>query len=559
MPAFPGPAAADTSGARLPVVGLFPGVGPQLPRMFDLAILGSGFAGSLLALVARRLGRTVLLLERGRHPRFAIGESSSPLANLLLEEIARRWDLPRLVPLTTYGAWKRTYPRLAVGLKRGFSFYAHTPNDVRSPVHDRTRQLLVAASPSDALADTHWYRPDFDAFLVDEAAAAGAEFVDRTRIERAEFGPAGVSLAGTREGCSVRYQARWLFDATGPRGALSRLLGLVEAPFPDFPHTEALYTHFAHAPRFEAGGVQSENPHCSLLTSSSPPPYPPDDAAVHHLFPGGWVWVLRFENGLTSAGVVLERSQARELRLEEGEGAWRRVLHRFHALHPFLECAEPTLPFVHQPCVPYRTAVAAGEGWTLLPGAAAVVDPLFSTGFPLSLLGIQRYGTALEEDWGTARWATRLAHISHSTLAEADHTATLVGACYKTFAAGGRRNSGIPGFPTFTSLSMLYFVAASYSEMARRLGHPARAEGFLLRETPAFRNAFTSLTARAHTGYPATPAETAALLAPFNVAGLCDATKGNWYSVALEDVVRNADKLGVSAEAVRAYFTKLLG
>ena len=49
---------------------------------FDLAILGSGFGGSLLAMAARRIGLSVLLLERGTHPRFAIGESTSPLCNL---------------------------------------------------------------------------------------------------------------------------------------------------------------------------------------------------------------------------------------------------------------------------------------------------------------------------------------------------------------------------------------------------------------------------------------------------------------------------------------------
>src|SRR5579884_450651 len=92
---------------------------------FDLAIIGSGFGGSLLAMVARRLGLSVVLLEKGRHPRFAIGESTSPLTNLLLETIAQRYDLPRLTPLTSYGPWQRTYPEIVCGLKRGFTFYHH--------------------------------------------------------------------------------------------------------------------------------------------------------------------------------------------------------------------------------------------------------------------------------------------------------------------------------------------------------------------------------------------------------------------------------------------------
>ena len=67
----------------------------------DVAIIGSGFAGSLTALALRRIGYSVVLLERGRHPRFAIGESSTPLANLLLEELSDRYGLTRVRPLAS--------------------------------------------------------------------------------------------------------------------------------------------------------------------------------------------------------------------------------------------------------------------------------------------------------------------------------------------------------------------------------------------------------------------------------------------------------------------------
>ncbi|MBL8208921.1 MAG: NAD(P)-binding protein [Blastocatellia bacterium] len=51
----------------------------EMKKDFDLAIVGSGFSASLLAMIARRLGLSVMLIERGSHPRFAIGESTSPL------------------------------------------------------------------------------------------------------------------------------------------------------------------------------------------------------------------------------------------------------------------------------------------------------------------------------------------------------------------------------------------------------------------------------------------------------------------------------------------------
>src|SRR5262249_10095591 len=95
-------ARGDEPDAPHPAPGRLRGV-RAVTGAFDLAIAGSGFGGSLLAMVARRLDLSVLLLERGAHPRFAIGESTSPLTNLLLEELAQRYDLPRLLPLASYG------------------------------------------------------------------------------------------------------------------------------------------------------------------------------------------------------------------------------------------------------------------------------------------------------------------------------------------------------------------------------------------------------------------------------------------------------------------------
>src|SRR4051812_40532263 len=99
-------------------------------------------------MIARRLGLRVALLERGRHPRFAIGESASPLAGAILEDLADRYDLPRIRPLSAYGTWKREYPGIVCGLKRGFSYFRHSPGARFAAAADqppnRANQLLVA-------------------------------------------------------------------------------------------------------------------------------------------------------------------------------------------------------------------------------------------------------------------------------------------------------------------------------------------------------------------------------------------------------------------------------
>src|SRR6266550_3336620 len=249
---------------------------------FDIAVVGSGFGGSLLAMIARRLGRSVILLERGRHPRFAIGESSTPLANLLLEELARRYDLPRLLPLVKWGSWQKTYPQIACGLKRGFTFYHHQFEKPFLNDSERRDQLLVAASPRDEFADTHWYRADFDHFLVREAQALGVGYLDQMKLEAVAFNGQSVALDGERGGKRVSVRARFIVDASGPRGFLHRALRLPEAPFERFPLTQALYSHFTGVKRWEHLNAGSLTPN-----AAEQPPYPVDDAAVHHVFASG--------------------------------------------------------------------------------------------------------------------------------------------------------------------------------------------------------------------------------------------------------------------------------
>src|ERR1051325_386657 len=153
----------------------------------DLAIVGSGFGGAILAMIARRLGLRVALLDRGRHPRFAIGESSSPLAGLVIEQLADRYDLPRLKPLTAFGAWQRTYPHVVCGLKRGFTYFKHETGRRFAVAPGRANQLLVAASPNDEISDTHWLRADVDAFLMREAVGLGADYVDEIELDAVEW------------------------------------------------------------------------------------------------------------------------------------------------------------------------------------------------------------------------------------------------------------------------------------------------------------------------------------------------------------------------------------
>ena len=163
-----------------------------------------------------------------------------------------------------------------------------------------------------------------------------------------------------------------------------------------------------------------------------------DDAALHHVFDGGWMWVLRFGNGVTSAGVAVEDWLAEELKLAEGEPAWRRLLARYPSIATQFADARPIRSFTWMPRMAYRAAECVGERWAMLPSAAAFIDPLFSTGIPLTLLGIER----LRECCGLVRrvsgtvasaQATKTRLYDDATLADADRTARFIAGSYAGF------------------------------------------------------------------------------------------------------------------------------
>lgn len=507
-------------------------------RSYDIAIVGSGFAGSLTAMIARRLGHSVVLLERGKHPRVVIGESSTPLSNLLLEDLAMRYDLPRLKPLAKWGSWQEHYPNIACGLKRGFSFYHHRLGQPDPPDPERLNQLLVAASPHDRIADTHWYRADFDELLVREAQNLGVDYFDEIKLDSFVEDGNYAMLNGQKDGRPMTFRLKFVMDATGPRGFLHRTLELREATLPNYPSTQALYSHFSGVARLDE---------TSVFLDAEMTPYPIDDAAVHHVFDGGWIWVLHFNNGVASAGVAATDEAAARLQLADGEGAWKRLLESIPVLKVQFANAKTERPFTYVPHLSFLSSSLCGEKWAMLPSAAGFVDPLLSTGFPLTLLGISRLAEILEQDWGSPLFCESLQGYATRTRDELLATSRLIAAMY----------ANMDNFPVFTALSLLYFAAASFSETALRLNKPQLAESFLLHDHAVFGEICRKLLERARHTF--TEEESAAFIEdvlraiePIDVAGLCNRQRGNWYPVDAEDLLNSAAKVGVTRDEITA-------
>jgi len=529
----------------------------------DVAVIGSGFAGAITARVLRRRGLRVALLERDRHPRFALGESSTPLAAISLEILAERYRLPDLRALAAYGRWMAAVPHLRRGLKRGFTFFAHEAGKTFTE-GGVDRRLLVAASPDVAIADSHWLRSDVDAFLVERAVAEGVLYRDRVELDTCEETAEGMYLAGASPGGRLHLEAGFVVDASGGGGFLARCLPMapVEPPAVD---TALVYGHFSGVPDF-AAVVAAEG------KALPPGPYPDDRAAVHHLLGvDGWMYVLPFDHGVVSAGFVLRREgpAAREL-LPDASGNIpppdpEALFLRLAALYPTIAAqfatARPQRPVGLVPRLACRRGRATGGRWLLLPSTFAFTDPLFSTGIAWSLAGVERVGelfagTAVPEAEDLDRYGALLK-------TEADHIDALLRGAFRAMG----------DFRLFAPFALVYFAAASFQEALRRLRPEARPwpwEGFLGAADRELGEILSGVLARLEelTAGGREPsgeecrhfaAQVGAAIAPRNIAGLADPARGNLYPVDFEPLVAGAARLGLTPEEVRAALPRLRG
>lgn len=504
-------------------------------KPYDVAIVGSGFAGSILARALNRRGRRVLMIERGKHPRFAIGESTTPLANFALERLAARYDLPDLRQLSSHGRWLAGLPHLRRGLKRGFTFFHHRRGErFRTSPRNESR-LMVAASPDDYIADTHWLRQDVDHHLVDWAVDEGVDYLDETEVTGIDFADDGVRLEARRGGERRRFDAGVVVDGSGPGGFLARTLPIAPADRPIPFSSGLLYAHFEDvAPLPE-------------LPDLAPGPYPDERAAVHHLLDFGWMYVLPFDHGVVSAGLILRDPEALPADVDrDPASAWRRLLSRYPSLAEQFSGARPVTPIRYVRRMQHRLARAAGPRWFLLPHAYAFFDPLFSTGMAWSLLAVERLADLLAEDDGGdwRRYDRRLA-------SEADQIERLIDAAYLASH----------DFDLFVAVSFLYFAAVSFAEAGERLLDPPPVEpGFLGARGPRIRSLFEGARSRLRRGDTRDFSRwVVERIEPFNVVGLGDPARANLYPVDLDVLVDRAHLFGLSRAELAAALPRLRG
>ncbi|MEM9645762.1 MAG: tryptophan 7-halogenase [Planctomycetota bacterium] len=475
---------------------------------FDVAVVGSGFAGSLLATIFSRNGLRVALIDRDRHPRFAVGESSTPLADRLLDLLGRKYGEVSWRQLSTYGTWKRHHADLACGMKRGFSYYSHERGKPFPIKRMHERSLLITASRSVEQSDTHWYRSDVDLFLHTQAIASGA-------VDFSGWALVGLASRDTRKSIRLELQsaegghdtitAEWCVDASGRAAIGAKLLGKPDRVDRLRTNTHSLVTHVHGLPSW-TDGLRNRG------WDDSDAPFDGDDAAVHHLVDEGWIWNLRFDNGITSIG----HTSARPIPLQ-------RSFSHLVAGYPDLAGALEKTQALFDPIRSGRLQrafdpILMDRVW-MLPTAATTLDPLHSTGIALGIAGVHRIADWILDGSNSGVDASTYRAV---LWAEVELLDLLISTAYATMG----------DFERFGAACQLFMLAAITSEEQLISG------GF--ESTRALYGAgHSSLVAVVRDGCqrllrsgntPTVIAELRKLVKPFNSVGLFDPDAKNYYA-----------------------------
>jgi tetracycline 7-halogenase / FADH2 O2-dependent halogenase len=382
-------------------------------RKYDVAILGSGIGGSMLACILAKHGLSTLLIEELSHPRFAIGESLIPETGVRLRILAEKHDVPEIGWIGSFHALRDNVSSNC-GVKRSFAFMYHREGEAHRA--DETNQLPTLTPPFGP--DSHLFRQDTDAYLASIAVKYGAHFRQQTKIASLEFvsaegrvqsaegggrsaeanprdpraprsalgAPDHVKLT-TDKGEEIR--CAFLIDAGGMRSHVATQFNLRDETPRFRTNTRAIYTH-----------MMDVKPADMLVDGDHKMPSPLGQATMHHIFDGGWIWIIPFNNHrdatnpLTSVGMMLDR---RKYPTPQGapEDEFRSIISRFPTIRKHFADARAVRPWVGSGRIQYSQSHCIGPRYIQLPHAACFVDPLFSSGMSVLTVAIDLMADAM--------------------------------------------------------------------------------------------------------------------------------------------------------------------
>jgi tetracycline 7-halogenase / FADH2 O2-dependent halogenase len=145
------------------------------------------------------------------------------------------------------------------------------------------------------------------------AVRYGATVRQQTMITELEIEDDVATLVSAK---GEKFTGSFLVDATGMKSVLSQKFGLRDNPEDYLTNSRAIFTHMVNVEHYDNVG----HPHKDYELK-----YPLSQSTLHHIFDGGWMWVIPFNNHsdavnpLCSVGLVLNRKMHPETGMDPEE------------------------------------------------------------------------------------------------------------------------------------------------------------------------------------------------------------------------------------------------
>jgi FADH2 O2-dependent halogenase len=364
---------------------------------YDVVILGSGIAGSVLGAILARNGAKVALVDAGVHPRFAVGESTTLYTLNVFRVLARRYGVPEIEAFCSTEACEEAIGS-SFGTKRHFGFMLHREGEEPDPL-----EVNQFSPPSAQLQTSHLHRQDSDSYLFHVAIRYGCEQFQAFRVADVELGDDEVTVIGTD---GRRLHGRYLVDGSGFRSPVATKLGLRAGPDALKHHSRSLFTHMLDVRTTDS---------CLLMDQADLPPIPWVQGTMHHLIDRGWFWIIPFNNHAGSRNPLVSIGLTFDERLYPKpddltpEQEFRRHVARYPVLERIFAEAKTVRPWVSTGRLQYTSTQTVGHRWCLMSHAAGFIDPLYSrgltnTGEVINSLAWRLLAALREDDFSTERF-----------------------------------------------------------------------------------------------------------------------------------------------------------
>jgi len=318
-----------------------------MSHAFDVAIIGGGPAGSSAGTLLARAGRSVVIFEKEKFPRFRVGESMLPTSLNTLERMG-------VVPKINAGGFL---------IKHG--------GEIVSACGKRVRFYFRNGLNAKRATAYQVLRSEFDKILLDHAAESGCDVREQTPIGSFAIDGEGVTLHPGDGKDSVR--SRYVIDCSG-RNCLIGTRYKLRQPFPNLRK----FSVFAYYDDV----AQHEGPDGTLTRMVRA-----KDC---------WFWMIPLQGGTTSIGVVMDADKFRELN-KTPEEALADCIAEQPMVNEWMGSAKRVTQVYATGDFSYRNSKLTGDRWLLAGDAAGFVDPVFSSGVYLALLSGELAADALNQ------------------------------------------------------------------------------------------------------------------------------------------------------------------